>query len=127
MEEKIAYKPSNIELKENGEFIINDEGIKELQEEILKNVNQHTFEKVLIDIFLELTKEFNADVKNVEKVVSNIAILNTYLPIYQKMINLSEQEIENETIKSYAGLYMLLESFRKTNSEGEEVSETEDE
>ncbi len=127
MEEKIAYKPSNIELKENGEFIINDEGIKELQEEILKNVNQHTFEKVLIDIFLELTKEFNADVKNVEKVVSNIAILNTYLPIYQKMINLSEQEIENETIKSYAGLYMLLESFRKANSEGEEVSETEDE
>ena len=123
MEEKIAYKPSNIELKENGEFIINDEGIKELQEEILKNVNQHTFEKVLIDIFLEL----NADVKNVEKVVSNIAILNTYLPIYQKMINLSEQEIENETIKSYAGLYMLLESFRKANSEGEEVSETEDE
>lgn len=127
MEEKIAYKPSNIELKENGEFIINDEGIKELQEEILKNVNQHTFEKVLIDIFLELTKEFNADVKNVEKVVSNIAILNTYLPIYQKMINLSEQEIENETIKSYAGLYMLLESFRKANSEGEEVYETEDE
>ena len=127
MEEKIAYKTSNIELKENGEFIINDEGIKELQEEILKNVNQHTFEKVLIDIFLELTKEFNADVKNVEKVVSNIAILNTYLPIYQKMINLSEQEIENETIKSYAGLYMLLESFRKANSEGEEVSETEDE
>lgn len=127
MEEKIAYKPSNIELKENGEFIINDEGIKELQEEILKNVNQHTFEKVLIDIFLELTKEFNADVKNVEKVVSNIAILNTYLPIYQKMINLSEQEIENETIKSYAGLYMLLESFRKANSEGEEVPETEDE
>lgn len=127
MEEKIAYKPSNIELKENGEFIINDEGIKELQEEILKNVNQHTFEKVLIDIFLELTKEFNADVKNVEKVVSNIAILNTYLPIYQKMINLSEQEIENETIKSYAGLYMLLESFRKANSEVEEVSETEDE
>ena len=127
MEEKIAYKPSNIELKENGEFIINDEGIKELQEEILKNINQHTFEKVLIDIFLELTKEFNADVKNVEKVVSNIAILNTYLPIYQKMINLSEQEIENETIKSYAGLYMLLESFRKANSEGEEVSETEDE
>lgn len=127
MEEKIAYKPSNIELKENGEFIINDEGIKELQEEILKNVNQHTFEKVLIDIFLELTKEFNADVKNVEKVVSNIAILNTYLPIYQKMINLSEQEIENETIKSYAGLYMLLESFRKANSEEEEVSETEDE
>lgn len=127
MEEKIAYKPSNIELKENGEFIINDEGIKELQEEILKNVNQHTFEKVLIDIFLELTKEFNADVKNVEKVVSNIAILNTYLPIYQKMINLSEQEIENETIKSYAGLYMLLESFRKANSEGEEVSKTEDE
>lgn len=127
MEEKISYKPSNIELKENGEFIINDEGIKELQEEILKNVNQHTFEKVLIDIFLELTKEFNADVKNVEKVVSNIAILNTYLPIYQKMINLSEQEIENETIKSYAGLYMLLESFRKANSEGEEVSETEDE
>ena len=127
MKEKIAYKPSNIELKENGEFIINDEGIKELQEEILKNVNQHTFEKVLIDIFLELTKEFNADVKNVEKVVSNIAILNTYLPIYQKMINLSEQEIENETIKSYAGLYMLLESFRKANSEGEEVSETEDE
>ena len=127
MEEKIAYKPSNIELKENGEFIINDEGIKELQEEILKNVNQHTFEKVLIDIFLELTKEFNADVKNVEKVVSNIAILNTYLPIYQKMINLSEQEIENETIKSYAGLYMLLESFRKANSEGEEMSETEDE
>ena len=124
MEEKIAYKPSNIELKENGEFIINDEGIKELQEEILKNVNQHTFEKVLIDIFLELTKEFNADVKNVEKVVSNIAILNTYLPIYQKMINLSEQEIENETIKSYAGLYMLLESFRKANSEEEEVSET---
>ena len=127
MEEKIAYKPSNIELKENGEFIINDEGIKELQEEILKNVNQHTFEKVLIDIFLELTKEFNADVENVDKVVSNIAILNTYLPIYQKMINLSEQEIENETIKSYAGLYMLLESFRKANSEGEEVSETEDE
>jgi hypothetical protein len=127
MEEKIAYKPSNIELKENGEFIINDEGIKELQEEILKNVNQHTFEKVLIDIFLELTKEFNADVKNVEKVISNIAILNTYLPIYQKMINLSEQEIENETIKSYAGLYMLLESFRKANSEEEEVSETEDE
>ena len=127
MEEKIAYKPSNIELKENGEFIINDEGIKELQEEILKNVNQHTFEKVLIDIFLELTKEFNADVKNVEKVVSNIPILNTYLPIFQKMINLSEQEIENETIKSYAGLYMLLESFRKANSEGEEVSETEDE
>ena len=127
MEEKIAYKPSNIELKENGEFIINDEGIKELQEEILKNVNQHTFEKVLIDILLELTKEFNADVKNVEKVVSNIAILNTYLPIYQKMINLSEQEIENETIKSYAGLYMLLESFRKANAEGEEVSENEDE
>lgn len=126
MEEKIAYKPSNIELKENGEFIINDEGIKELQEEILKNVNQHTFEKVLIDIFLELTKEFNADVKNVEKVISNIAILNTYLPIYQKMINLSEQEIENETIKSYAGLYMLLESFRKANSEEEKVSETED-
>ena len=127
MEEKIAYKPSNIELKENGEFIINDEGIKELQEEILKNVNQHTFEKVLIDIFLELTKEFNADVKNVKKVVSNIAILNTYLPIYQKMINLSEQEIENETIKSYGGLYMLLESFRKANSEKEEISETEDE
>lgn len=127
MEEKIAYKPSNIELKENGEFIINDEGIKELQEEILKNVNQHTFEKVLIDIFLELTKEFNADVKNVEKVISNIAILNTYLPIYQKMINLSEQEIENETIKSYGGLYMLLESFRKANSEKEEISETEDE
>ena len=127
MEEKIAYKPSNIELKENGEFIINDEGIKELQEEILKNVNQHTFEKVLIDIFLELTKEFNADVKNVEKVVSNIAILNTYLPIYQKMINLSEQEIENETIKSYAGLYMLLESFRKATSEAGEVSETVDE
>ena len=113
MEEKIAYKPSNIELKENGEFIINDEGIKELQEEILKNVNQHTFEKVLIDIFLELTKEFNADVKNVEKVVSNIAILNTYLPIYQKMINLSEQEIENETIKSYAGLYMKMNKLRK--------------
>ena len=127
MEEKIAYKPSNIELKENGEFIINDEGIKELQEGILNNVDQHTFEKALIDIFLELIKEFNADVKNVEKVVSNIAILNTYLPIYQKMINLSEQEIENETIKSYAGLYMLLESFRKVNSEGEEVSETEDE
>lgn len=127
MEEKIAYKPSNIELKENGEFIINDEGIKELQEEILKNVNQHTFEKVLIDIFLELTKEFNADVKNVEKVISNIAILNTYLPIYQKIINLSEQEIENETIKSYGGLYMLLESFRKANSEKEEISETEDE
>ena len=127
MEEKIAYKPSNIELKENGEFIINDEGIKELQEEILKNVNQHIFEKVLIDIFLELTKEFNADVKNVEKVISNIAILNTYLPIYQKMINLSEQEIENETIKSYGGLYMLLESFRKANSEKEEISETEDE
>lgn len=127
MEEKIAYKPSNIELKENGEFIINDEGIKELQEEILKNVNQHTFEKVLIDIFLELTKEFNADVKNMEKVISNIAILNTYLPIYQKMINLSEQEIENETIKSYGGLYMLLESFRKANSEKEEISETEDE
>ena len=36
MEEKIAYKPSNIELKENGEFIINDEGIKELQEEICR-------------------------------------------------------------------------------------------
>ena len=49
------------------------------------------------------------------------------ITIYQKMINLSEQEIENETIKSYAGLYMLLESFRKANSEGEEVSETEDE
>ena len=45
MEEKIAYKPSNIELKENGEFIINDEGIKELQEEILKNVNQFEFLK----------------------------------------------------------------------------------
>ena len=127
MEEKIAYKPSNIELKENGEFIINDEGIKELQEEILKNVNQHTFEKVLIDIFKKKKKEINADAKNVEKVIPNIAILNTYLPIYQKMINLSEQEIENETIKSYAGLYMLLESFRKANSEGEEVSETEDE
>lgn len=127
MEEKIAYKPSNIELKENGEFIINDEGIKELQEGILKNIDQTTFEKALIDIFLELIKEFNADVKNVEKVISNIAILNTYLPIYQKMINLSEQEIENETIKSYAGLYMLLESFRKANSEEEEVSETEDE
>lgn len=127
MEEKIAYKPSNIELKENGEFIINDEGIKELQEGILKNVDQHTFEKVLIDIFLELIKEFNADVKNIEKVVSNIAILNTYLPIYQKMINLSEQEIENETIKSYGGLYMLLESFKKVNSKEEEISETEDE
>jgi hypothetical protein len=127
MEEKIAYKPSNIELKENGEFIINDEGIKELQEGILKNIDQATFEKALIDIFLELIKEFNADVKNVEKVISNIAILNTYLPIYQKMINLSEQEIENETIKSYGGLYMLLEAFKKANSEEEKVSETEDE
>lgn len=127
MEEKIAYKPSNIELKENGEFIINDEGIKELQEGILKNIDQATFEKALIDIFLELIKEFNADVKNVEKVISNIAILNTYLPIYQKMINLSEQEIENETIKSYGGLYILLETFKKANSEEEKVSETEDE
>lgn len=108
MEEKIVYKPKNIELSEDGEFTITTDGMKELRKKILDSLGRKDIAKTIIELCAKLIVEMNCESTDNELLSLCMSRLILYMEIYRESIKLDDNTFTNALVKEYGNLYLLL-------------------
>lgn len=126
MEEKIVYKPKNIELSDDGEFTITTDGMKELRKKALDSLGRKDIAKTIIELSAKLIVEMNCESTDNELLSLCMSRLILYMEIYRESVNLDDNTFTNALVKEYGNLYLLLKMIHDDEEAVDELKSTLD-
>lgn len=108
LEEKIVYKPKNIELSDDGEFTITTDGMQELRKKALDSLGRKDIAKTIIELCAKLIVEMNCESTDNDLLSIYMSRIILYMEIYRESVKLDNNTFTNAIVKEYGNLYLLL-------------------